>query len=53
MTELASHDDGEPAPEKGGDEAAPLPRDEREMPQAAPPGTAAEDVGDLAPAWRV
>ena len=37
VSELAAHDDREPAPEKSDDEAAAPPGDEREMPKAPPP----------------
>ena len=52
VSELGSHDDQEPAPEKADDGAAAAPRDEREMPKAPPPATAAGSVGELAPSWR-
>ncbi len=54
VSELDSHDDKEPAPVKAedADEAAARPRDERELPKAAPPDDAAQVPGDLAAGWQ-
>ncbi|MGI4944226.1 MAG: AI-2E family transporter [Janthinobacterium lividum] len=54
VSELDGHDDKEPAPVKAedADEAAARPRDERELPKAAPPDDAAQVPDDLAPGWR-
>ncbi len=54
VSELDSHDDKEPAPVQAedADEAAARPRDERELPKAAPPDDAAQTPGDLAPGWQ-
>ncbi len=52
VSELAIHDDREPAPEKSDDEAAAPPRDEREMPKAPPPDCYERKREEFEPAWR-
>jgi hypothetical protein len=52
VSELAVHDDREPAPEKP-DTGAALPLlDDREMPNAPPPDSSERESEELAPAWQ-
>jgi hypothetical protein len=52
VSELAVHDDREPAPDKSDDEAAAPPLDEREMPKAPPHNGCEREHEEFAPAWR-
>jgi hypothetical protein len=52
VSELAVHDDREPAPEKSDEEAAAPPPDEREMPKAPPHNGYEREHEEFAPAWR-
>ena len=52
VSELAVHDDREPAPERSDDEAAAAPSDEREMSKAPPPDCDEREREEFAPTWR-
>jgi hypothetical protein len=52
VSELAVHDDREPAPERSVDEAAAAPSDEREMSKAPPPDCDEREREEFAPTWR-
>jgi len=52
VSELAVHDDREPAPEKSDAEAAAAPSDEREMSKAPPPDCDEREREEFAPTWR-
>ena len=52
VKELDRHEDVEPPPEESDDEAAGVPKDERELPKRPPPDAPAPDHAELAPDWR-